>query len=148
MKKFIVIILFLIIALLFLFKGTVNLDTISCEAKFNSVSKDRISNLYLSYTFHNGTGWVNMKGTTKSNGVEQDINRKMFFDFVRVKNNFKLTSKQVLHLYNDNYVDDESQTILPKPYFEDNLEMDIFIYPHLDRGYLFSTNETPSFYCR
>ncbi|EMT6576922.1 hypothetical protein [Providencia rettgeri] len=125
-------------------------DDIVCRSSFRTISiTDNVKlSLDISYTFGSYEGWVNLKGTLNSKGVESTVARKVYIDFLKIGNSMKITSTKNITLHNDNTDNSELGKYLTQAYINPGLDMDIFLYPQKNGGFIFFTNDMYSFYCK
>ncbi|EOE1546137.1 hypothetical protein ACJ9E6_004217 [Providencia rettgeri] len=111
------------------------------------VNKNLSANVYFTFSLDENGGWLRVNGDIKKGKEKYKINRRLYFNYHRNENVFTLTVNKII-LSTDDSPDSLLSTFLPLAYIKEGHQMDMFIYPEANGGYLFSSSNHYSSYCQ
>lgn len=134
---------------LFVYFDKDELSKINCESRVSlkDVNKNLSANVYFTFSLDENGGWLRVNGDIKKGKEKYKINRRLYFNYHRNENVFTLTVNKII-LSTDDSPDSLLSTFLPLAYIKEGHQMDMFIYPEANGGYLFSSSNHYSSYCQ
>ena len=125
------------------------LSKINCESRINlsDINNNLSSNVYFTFSLDKNGGWLRVNGEIKKYKEKYKINRRLYFTYHRNENFFTLSVNKII-LSSDDSPDSLLSVFLPLAYIKEGHQMDLFIYPQNNGGYLFSSSEHYSSYCQ
>ncbi|WP_155957718.1 hypothetical protein [Klebsiella aerogenes] len=123
-------------------------DSMTCDAIINIYKGKQRLSLRLQYAFLGEEGTVNLSGALEMEGEKAtQINRQVFFNYIRVNDGVYLENKKTAISLLDNSGPNGLDSLLPAFYTHQGGRANFLVYAQKPGGYIFVKDFIPAFYC-